>query len=361
MPLLWTAISSHGYGHAAQVVPVLNELGRRRPDLRAVLRTHVPRAFFESRLTLPWELSPSHVDVGCLQHGPLTMDWPATWRAHHDFHATWKDRLHAEVSAIRQAQADLVLSNTSYLALAAGAAARLPTIALASLSWDEILRDHVDPAHPWQADLLATMRHAYADASLLLRIAPGLAMSAFSRATDIGPIASPLPADREQLRDVLGLEAHDKLILVAFGGIRLTSLPFAHMESMEGLHFLIDEPPPPGSKQIHTFAGLPLPFSTLLSSVDVIMTKPGYGTVIEAVATQTPVVYVRRYSFADEQPIVEYLQRYGRSLELSRKDFEQPRWEGALRQALSLPPSTVPPPPITGPSEAADYLESLLG
>ncbi|MBH0180444.1 MAG: hypothetical protein HP490_01870 [Nitrospira sp.] len=72
MPLLWAAISAHGFGHAAQVVPVLNALGRLVPNLRVLLRTMVPASFFEHRLTVPWELSAVQQDVGCIQNGPLT-------------------------------------------------------------------------------------------------------------------------------------------------------------------------------------------------------------------------------------------------------------------------------------------------
>ena len=37
------------------------------------------------------------------------------------------------------------------------------------------------------------------------------------------------------------------------------------------------------------------------------MTKPGYGTILEAVALGLPVIYVRRYNFADEAPLVDFL------------------------------------------------------
>ena len=58
MPIIWCAISGHGYGHAAQVVPVLNALGSLVPGLTAILRTTVPASFFHDRLTIQWELSP---------------------------------------------------------------------------------------------------------------------------------------------------------------------------------------------------------------------------------------------------------------------------------------------------------------
>ncbi|NOS79549.1 MAG: hypothetical protein HOP35_16580 [Nitrospira sp.] len=360
MPLIWSAISAHGYGHAAQVVPVLNELGRRIPSLRIILRTNVPRHFFESRMTMPWELRPAQMDIGCLQHGPLTMDWDATWQAHRTFHANWEARLKEETLAIRNARPDLVIGNTPYLAMAAGTAADIPTVAIASLSWDEILRDHVDPGQPWHTAILEDIRRAYGEAHLLLRLTPGLPMPAFRHAIDIGPIAHPLPPERTRIRRHLRIPDHDALVLVAFGGIRFEALPFDRMESMPGIQFLIDGPVPPHNRRVHSLAALSERFSTLLSSVDVIMTKPGYGTTIEAVEVRTPVVYVRRYNFADEDFLVTYLHRYGRGVELSRADFLEARWEPAIRQALALPKPASPPPACTGAADAAMQLLPFL-
>jgi hypothetical protein len=90
------------------------------------------------------------------------------------------------------------------------------------------------------------------------------------------------------------------------------------------------------------------------------MTKPGYGTIVEAVALQQPVVYVRRYNFADEPPLVDYLHRYGRGIELSLDDFTQGRWEPALRKVVDLPMPAVPPPLTSGAADAATILAKLL-
>lgn len=360
MPLIWSAISAHGYGHAAQVVPVLNELGTRIPSLRVILRTNVPRHFFESRLNVPWELRPASLDVGCLQHGPLTMDWDATWQAHRTFHANWHARVKEEALAIREARPDLLIGNIPYLAMAAGAEAGVPTVAMASLNWDDVLREHIDPAQPWQSTILEEMRGAYGQADLLLRLTPGLPMRAFPRIQNIGPIAAPLPPARVHIRAQLNIPEHEALVLVAFGGIRLEAFPFERMESMPGLQFLIDGPVPPHSRRVHSLATLSERFSTLLSSVDAIMTKPGYGTILEAVAVQLPVVYVRRYNFADEAPIVSYLNQNGRGVELSRADFLNADWEPTFRKALTLPLRSAPPPASTGATDAAACLLPFL-
>jgi UDP-N-acetylglucosamine:LPS N-acetylglucosamine transferase len=96
-----------------------------------------------------------------------------------------------------------------------------------------------------------------------------------------------------------------------------------------------------------------------MASIDIIMTKPGYGTLVEAVALQTPMVYVRRYNFADEQPLVDYLHRYGRSVELSMNDFVQGQWRAALQKVFDLPPA-IEPPSLSGAAEAATALAKLL-
>jgi hypothetical protein len=127
------------------------------------------------------------------------------------------------------------------------------------------------------------------------------------------------------------------------------------MEQLRHYRFLFDGPILPGYTRIHSTEMLPFSFKTLLASVDVIMTKPGYGTIVEAVALQQPVVYVRRYNFADEPPLVDYLHRYGRGVELSIDDFTQGRWQSTLLQALASPVPSLPPPP-TGAAEAAEVI-----
>jgi UDP-N-acetylglucosamine:LPS N-acetylglucosamine transferase len=96
----------------------------------------------------------------------------------------------------------------------------------------------------------------------------------------------------------------------------------------------------------------------LLASADVIVTKPGYATTVEAVAHRKPVVYIRRYNFADEAGLVEYLHRYGCGVELSAADFAAGCWESALAAAASKP--KIEAPASTGAAEAAKILATYL-
>lgn len=89
------------------------------------------------------------------------------------------------------------------------------------------------------------------------------------------------------------------------------------------------------------------------------MTKPGYGTIVEAVALGLPVIYVRRYNFADEPPLVAFLHQYGRAYELSIKDFVSGRWLPAF-EAIARTPVVPALPTCTGAVDAARQLTTYF-
>lgn len=330
------------------------------PKVTAIFRTTVPASFFQDRLTIPWTLSPAQQDVGCIQDGPLTIDIDATWATHQHFHNTWEARLSQEVAAMQAASPALIIANTPYLAIEAGFRAQIQTVALASLTWDLVLKEYCHASNLSQQQLIQSIRESYSKADMALRITPAPNIDAFSNMIDIGPIASPNSPERDRLASTLALRPKERTVLIGFGGIPLTSLPFANLEQLTGYRFLFDGPIPTNSAQFVSIQSLSLSFKTLMASVDVILTKPGYATIVEAVALRTPLVYVRRYNFADEPPLVDYLQRHGRGVEMSMEEFKAGRWEAAIRKAdETTVPSAVPPPP-TGAAQAAAVLAPYL-
>ncbi len=356
MPLIWCSISSHGFGHAAQIVPVLNELGKHVRDLTTILRTTVPSSFFEPRLHIPWQRSHAVQDIGCIQQGPLTIDVPGTWAAHRSFHENWHAKIQAEAALIRAAAPVFVISDISHLAIAAGSEAGLPALGLCSLSWDLVLANYIGNDPETEQGVMDRIREAYEKTAGFIRVTPGLPMKAFRHVYDVGPIGEPDEPRSDALRTVLGASDSDCVVLVGFGGIQLETLPFDQLDSMAPFRFIVGGPVPPGLTRVVSTEGLPFSFKTVLASVELIMTKPGYGTIVEAVALHKPVVYVRRYNFADEQSLVDYLHRYGRGAELAADDFLAGRWKTTLSKAWASASPAYAPPPLSGAAEAARLL-----
>jgi hypothetical protein len=357
MPLIWCSISGHGFGHAAQIVPVLNELGRRIPSLKVLLRTTVPAWIFQDRLHIPWEISACEQDIGCVQQGPLHIDVEETWSAYDRFHANWADRLTQEANVIKRRSANLLLSDISYLAIEAGAHADIPAVGLSSLCWDQVLVHLQEKILPQSAPIIEQIRQSYSLADLMIRVAPSIAMPAFRRMVDVGPIVARLTPDHQGLRQAVGAFPDERIVAIAFGGIPLTSLPWHQIEAMTGYRFIIPGPVPLQAHRIVSSDTLPWSFQTIMASCDLLLTKPGYGTIVEAVASGTRVVYVRRYNFVDEDSLVAYLHRYGRGLELSVEDFLNGQWQAIMDAAMAIvAPEAAAPATTTGATEAADIL-----
>jgi hypothetical protein len=359
MPLIWCSISAHGYGHAAQIIPVLNALAQRVPGLRVILRTMVPVRFFEGRLATAWQLSAMEQDIGCVQRGPLIIDYPATLARHLEFQQQWHTRIEDEVLAMQPEHPILVLSNVSWLAVEAAGRLKVPAVALSSLSWDQVLEPHISADEQAHRDLLAAIRAAYGKTDAMLRLAPGLPMPAFPTVIDVGPVVQENQV-RTSLPELLQTPPRDVHVLVAFGGISLDEFPFERLEQMTGYQFLISGTVPAGLRRCHAISALPIPIGSLFASADIIMSKPGYSTVVEAVARNRPLVYVRRYNFADEATLVGYLHRHGRGLELSMDDFAKGFWLAALDGVRQVPDPQEAAPSPTGADQAATYLAQFI-
>jgi len=297
-------------------------------------------------------------DVGCLQDGPLNIDIQNTWKAYETFHQDWASKVVREAQTIRSHSPDLIISNISHLAIEAGAYSGIPTMAIASLSWDKILEGLQGNSVGNHMETVEHIRRSYCKAEMCIRICPSLEMDAFSKIKNVGPIALPLGDEKVLKSDVA--EQEDRVwVLVGFGGIPLKDFPFGEMEKMKKFRFIVDGKVPTGFHDIWPLSKFPLSFKQLLSASDIIVTKPGYGTVIESVNNGKPIVYVRRYNFADEPVLIEYLHKFGRGEELTREDFFSGNWAKVLESvwASSLPNESPPP---SGVDKAVEILMDYL-
>ncbi|HZN64695.1 MAG TPA: hypothetical protein VFB66_05300, partial [Tepidisphaeraceae bacterium] len=81
-------------------------------------------------------------------------------------------------------------------------------------------------------------------------------------------------------------------------------------------------------------------FSDLLSVSDVVLSKLGYGTIADAIAADTRLLWPRREGFREDDVTEVEAPRYLRMAELPLDDFRAGRWRRSLEQAMALPPPT---------------------
>jgi hypothetical protein len=132
----------------------LQALSHRYENMTLRIQCALERSIIAARLGKhDFEHERIPMDVGLVQPDPLNVDLPASLEAYAVFHEQFDQKIKAESQKLRNWGADIALSDISYLALAAAASAAIPGIALASLTWNHIVKAyfHLDApkVHAW--------------------------------------------------------------------------------------------------------------------------------------------------------------------------------------------------------------------
>ncbi|MBF0214625.1 MAG: hypothetical protein HQM00_13870 [Magnetococcales bacterium] len=355
---IWCAVSGHGFGHWSQIVPVLKALLVEDPELTIHVTGGIPTRLIANTLHHPFTHDPAQRDVGLIQPNPLRVDLEGTMEALRRLHHDWPARIHQECQTMHAWKADLILGNIPYLPMEAGTHGGIPTVALTSLSWDEVLLAYAPPEHPEIAAWVATMRAAYGQTRLALRITPAMPLHPFGNTLDIPPITTLGINRRDQLRHDLNIDPRDprSVVLVTLGGIPADNLPLAALNADRDYLWLVDHPlQADTASHLHPLEKLShWLFTDISASVDAVLSKPGYGMTISTVANRIPFLYVRRGTFPDEPPITEWAARYGRAAEITPQAFQDGSFTASL--ATLLQQNAPPAPEVNGAEVAARLL-----
>lgn len=317
-------ISAHGFGHCVRVAELLRHtVASRRLELRVVSNAPVdlwPRAL---RNHSRWRaMAP---DVGVVERDDLTVDLDATRGRLAAWRGEFPERIARERDWLR-ANADFVLGDVPPLAFAAAAEAGLDAFALANFSWDWIyeqmgLREDACSA-----------RNAYERAKLLLAIEPATPMGAFAARVDLGLLGRRCRRERHGLKRAMGLQPHQRLVLVSFrrSAVPLFRLPPPSLD----VFYVLGE---------HTLAPRPdvlarpsnLEYFELVAAADVVVAKPGCGILGDCAANGTPLLYVRRAGFPEDEALEAWARRELCCAEIERRTLAAGSWGEAAEELLA--------------------------
>ncbi len=350
-------ISAHGLGHLAQTAPVLDALAALAPGLRLTVRSALPRERLARRIGGDFAHVPEARDFGFVMHNAVDIDFAGSAQRYREFHASWPQRVAAEADWLRQHGVDALLSNVAYLPLAAAGAAGIPAAGLCSLNWADLF-SHYFGGEPWAAEIHAQMLAAYNAGRGFLRVTPGLPMADVQQQHDIAPIARVGQRDRARVARLLDLEASERWVLLAMGGMPLR-LPVERWPQHPGLKWLV-----PGDWQLERddvrgVDAAELHFSDLLASVDAVVTKPGYGTFVEAAACGIPIVYLQRDDWPETPRFAAWLALHARAEALARERLMTGDFVDVLHRLSQAPAPAAPR--ADGAGEAARLLVQILG
>lgn len=337
MPHLFVAVTAHGYGHVAQVAPIVAALAARVPNLRVSLQGDVAADFVAARMPPGFRQIAEAADVALPMDGPLHARWDEGLACYCRFDAEYPTRLARQRQRFAQDRPDLVLADVPWLPLEAARSLGIPSVGLCSLSWYDIMTEGpVGDRLP--ATVASRMRDAYAGADLFIRPAPSMPMSWLPNGRDVGPIAVQRRCDPAALRARLGVDPSDRLVLMQFGGAGRLTLPADHPLPPRVQILTPDAQIAAGGANRHRIGAGEL--LDVLASCDAILTKPGYGTFAEAACNGIPVLYVPRGDWPEEPHLVDWLARRVPTRALAANDLAAGRIGTPLEALFSAPPTS---------------------
>jgi hypothetical protein len=350
--MLVAYVSGHGFGHATRLGEVLAAVRARAPALPITLVGVVPERLVRRAVAGPLQLRPVATDVGLVQRDALELDEAASARACRAFDAAWGDRVEAEVAFLRGCGARAVLGDIPALPFEAAARAGLPSLALGNFSWDWIYR-HLAARHPSLAGSASRAAAAYARVGRLLELPFAAGLGAFPVREAIGFVARRPSLERGEARRRLQLDGRPA-VLVSFGGVGLPSLARAALERDAGLRWIL-----PDELTEARLDRLGLTWPDVVGAADVVVSKPGYGIVTDAIGAGTRLVYTERGDFPEYPVMVAELPHHLACVHVGNAEVRAGRVGDAVRRVLELPMPA--PPPLDGAARAAARVLEALG
>jgi len=337
-PILYVAITNHGFGHATRTASVAAAIQQLCPEILLILVTTAPRWLLESYIQGDFIHRQRAFDVGVVQTDSLTMDKAATLEKLRQLRTQRRSLVAGEVNFIRQNRVDLVLADIPPLAAVISKTASIPCWMSSNFGWDFIYR-------AWGGEFIEIadwISDCFSQCDRLFRLPFHEPMSAFKNLTDIGLTGGSPRYNPSELQAQWGLNTSiDKTILLTFGGLGLQQIPYDNLQHFPDWQFItFDRSAPnlPNLLKVNDYKYRPVDFMPLCGRV---VSKPGYGTFAEAMRLGIPIVSILREDFAEAALLIKGIVNHAHHQILSTTEFFQGNWD-FLHQDPELPIQSQP-------------------
>ncbi len=330
-------VTAHGYGHAVRSCDILKAFCSAYPQVPVEVVSSVPADFFRNRLPFDRLLyRHASFDVGMVQVDSVRVDVEATLERLLDLSNRWDALLADECRHLDQIDARLVVSDIPSLPLEAAAYTGRPGIAIGNFAWNWIYAPFADRAPGWRP-LIDRFERGYQSARLLLRLPFAEPMRVFPEHRNLPLVARPGVPCRDEMARHTGADPERTWVLLSFTSLDWNHEALTRIEALDEYAFFTVRPLEWTGRNLFAVDREEISFARALASVDMVITKPGYGIVSECIVNRKPMVYVDREDFI-EYPILEAaIQRHLAHAHVPAADLYAGRLASALEAARAAP------------------------
>lgn len=359
-PILYVAVTNHGYGHATRTASVVAAIQRQCPDILIIMTTTAPRWLLEAYITGEFILRPRAFDIGVVQTDSITMDRAATLEKLNAIRENATATIASEVAFLKQNRVGLILGDIPPLLGPIARAAGIPCWMMSNFGWDFIYRDWGEEF----LDIANWISECFGQCDRLYRLPFCEPMSAFPSIIDTGLTGGDPHINLDELRHKLNLTApREKTVLITFGGLGLAKIPYEGLRQFPDWQFItFDDSAPdlPNLIRVRDRQDRQCRPVDLMPLCGRLISKPGYGTFSEACRTQLPITTLTRHDFAEAAVLIDGVCDVLPHQVLEPEAFFASDWQ-FLHEPLNPPRQTQPMPEDGNTQIANAVIEYLMG
>ncbi|MEB3224812.1 MAG: glycosyl transferase [Synechococcus sp.] len=337
-PVLYLAITSHGFGHVVRVASVAAQVQKLLPDVLLIFVTTAPHWLIRSYMKGDFIQRAKRLDVGVIQADSFAMDYDATLGKLREIRRRSPRIIADEVDFLRLNRAQLVLADVPPLAIPIAHGAEIPCWCMGNFGWDFIYRawgGEFIPEADWITDL-------YRQGDRLFRLPLNEPMADFSNITDVGLTGGDPAHDPGSLRERFQLtHPKEKTILLSFGGLGFAGMPYEALAQFPDYQFISFDRNAPNLDNLRKITDTQYRPVDFMPLCDRVVSKPGFSTYAEALRLDLPIVTLPRDDFAEGPILIKNLQQYGHHQILDPQQFTQGQWD-FLWETPNSPQETQP-------------------
>ncbi len=354
-------ISGHGYGHLAQIAPLVRLAIERKGSRSVIVRSLHAAKLVESFIGISGlRTVPPPPDPGLAMHSPVRVDVGATLRLYRELHEAMPRIVDREARRLERLGAALLISDVGHIGPAAAAQAEIPAFALCSLHWEELLATYL-PDTSEVRRIRDGIIGAYEKAQAFLLAAPRHSVPRLSRVIPVGPMVRGRGRNmRELVLQRIGARRGTRLCYVTFGGIGGTRLHPCLPENTGWILILAGRMPHliGGDRTVPASDLYGLDALDLIASCDLVLTKTGYGTFTECVAHGTPCAFLSRPDWPEARDLEEWIMATGLGMPVTASMLADGSW---LEAAGRMQRARARPDMFTGAADALAVITRTCG
>ena len=318
--------SDFGYGHAARDIALIREL-QESLNAEVVVRTGRP-AEFMGRSLPGVEVLRGENDPGVVMDGAV-VDRDRTLAAVEQWIVSSEDYAGAERAFLREREIDLVLSDIAPQPFLVAEELGILSLGISNFTW------HLIYSHLFgKTEVVDRIAEAYRAAGGALLLPLHEPMEVFCDRREVGLVVRAVTRDRATIRRLCGLSEGEPLIYLG-GGQSLDPAVLQGVRSrFHGCTLLtpswIDIPGtiriPAGETETQDW----------IAACDLVVSKPGYSTISEALCAGVPMALFRREGFAEDDYLIGGVERQRVGREISMAAVLDGSWADDLDSLMGL-------------------------